>query len=277
VAADNAAAGRWETNHGGEYTAFGVGGSVTGRRGDCLVGGTLVDTPSGKKQIKDVEVGEYVLSYSGVHSCAVYRRVTAVARREATELFRVHSSLGGVVEATGNHRIYCGTVWKESSTITQGDVLLCVLPEAVQSDSVRTSEEGQDKSSVPTSMRIQLRGTDDQRKSGHEAGADLQQLQDRDVGCPAWSKGLLGQVQVGDCRKARIRIEEGADPELRCVQDDLQASKQKLRVEMLLNGVQEQDALGDYAGHEQPNMEGRRDHCSTAGWTAKGIQAGSKE
>lgn len=37
VASDNAAAGRWETSSGGEYTAFGVGGSVTGRRCDLLL------------------------------------------------------------------------------------------------------------------------------------------------------------------------------------------------------------------------------------------------
>jgi predicted phage terminase large subunit-like protein len=37
LAADNAAAGRWETNKGGEYFAVGVGGAVAGRRADLLV------------------------------------------------------------------------------------------------------------------------------------------------------------------------------------------------------------------------------------------------
>jgi predicted phage terminase large subunit-like protein len=37
LAADNAAAGRWETNRGGEYFAIGVGGAVAGRRADLLV------------------------------------------------------------------------------------------------------------------------------------------------------------------------------------------------------------------------------------------------
>jgi predicted phage terminase large subunit-like protein len=37
VAEDNSAAGRWETTAGGEYYAVGVGGSVTGRRADCVI------------------------------------------------------------------------------------------------------------------------------------------------------------------------------------------------------------------------------------------------
>lgn len=49
VAADNAAAGRWETSHGGEYTAFGVGGSVTGRRADLA----LIDDPVRSREDAD--------------------------------------------------------------------------------------------------------------------------------------------------------------------------------------------------------------------------------
>lgn len=51
VAADNAAAGRWATSQGGEYTAFGVGGSVTGRRGDLV----LIDDPVKSREDADSE------------------------------------------------------------------------------------------------------------------------------------------------------------------------------------------------------------------------------
>jgi hypothetical protein len=34
---DSKAAGRWDTNHGGEYFAVGVGGAMTGRGADLLV------------------------------------------------------------------------------------------------------------------------------------------------------------------------------------------------------------------------------------------------
>ena len=35
--ADSKAAGRWSTNHGGEYFASGVGGAITGRGADLLI------------------------------------------------------------------------------------------------------------------------------------------------------------------------------------------------------------------------------------------------
>ena len=37
IAADSKAAGRWETNKGGEYYAAGIGGSITGRGADLLI------------------------------------------------------------------------------------------------------------------------------------------------------------------------------------------------------------------------------------------------
>ena len=35
--ADSKAAGRWDTDHGGEYFAVGVGGAMTGRGADLLI------------------------------------------------------------------------------------------------------------------------------------------------------------------------------------------------------------------------------------------------
>lgn len=51
LAPDSTAAGRWGTNMGGEYTAVGVGGSVTGRRGDLIV----VDDPVRSREDADSE------------------------------------------------------------------------------------------------------------------------------------------------------------------------------------------------------------------------------
>ena len=51
LASDSTAAGRWGTNHGGEYTAAGVGGSVTGRRADLII----VDDPVRSREDADSE------------------------------------------------------------------------------------------------------------------------------------------------------------------------------------------------------------------------------
>ena len=51
VSSDNAAAGRWSTNHGGEYLSAGVGGSITGRRADL----GIIDDPVASREDADSE------------------------------------------------------------------------------------------------------------------------------------------------------------------------------------------------------------------------------
>jgi predicted phage terminase large subunit-like protein len=51
LASDNSAAGRWATDKGGQYFAVGVGGSVTGRRGDLII----VDDPVASREDADSE------------------------------------------------------------------------------------------------------------------------------------------------------------------------------------------------------------------------------
>lgn len=52
LAADSQAAGRWETNCGGEYFAAGVGGAITGRRADLVV----IDDPVRSREDADSEL-----------------------------------------------------------------------------------------------------------------------------------------------------------------------------------------------------------------------------
>ena len=46
LAADSKAAGRWNTNHGGEYFAIGVGGAVTGKGADLFI----IDDPHSEQE-----------------------------------------------------------------------------------------------------------------------------------------------------------------------------------------------------------------------------------
>ena len=52
VAADSGAAGRWETEQGGEYFATGVGGSVAGRRADL----GIIDDPVRSREDADSDL-----------------------------------------------------------------------------------------------------------------------------------------------------------------------------------------------------------------------------
>jgi predicted phage terminase large subunit-like protein len=71
---DSKAAGRWATNHAGEYFAIGVGGAVTGKGADLLIIDdphalpldTVVPTPHGFVTIKALKVGDEVYGPDGL-------------------------------------------------------------------------------------------------------------------------------------------------------------------------------------------------------------------
>ena len=143
LAPDIQAANQWETTEGGEYFAVGVLGAVTGRRADCLPGDTEVLTKSGFCAIKDVEVGTstgYVLSYDRTCGKSGFRRVVAVARRKTSQLIKIRTASGRVVEATGNHRIWTARGWTQSSSIGVGDVLMRAVWCAQDADGRRGEE-----------------------------------------------------------------------------------------------------------------------------------------
>ena len=123
VAADNQSAGRWAMSSGGEYFATGVSGSPTGRRADCLVGGTLVDVKSkGLMPIEDIKVGDYVKSFkAGVGT--VYSQVVATRRSDSCERIRIYTAAGKMVECTREHAIYVDGVFKPAQTLNVGDIL----------------------------------------------------------------------------------------------------------------------------------------------------------
>ena len=71
--ADSKAAGRWDTSHGGEYFAVGVGGAMTGRGADLLIiddphaleVSTPIPTPRGFVEIQHLCVGDEVFGPDG--------------------------------------------------------------------------------------------------------------------------------------------------------------------------------------------------------------------
>ena len=105
--ADSKAAGRWDTNHGGEYFAVGVGGAMTGRGADLLIIDdphaltldTLIPTTKGFKTVADIAIGDEVYGPDG--------KVTAVVAKSDVwrdrELYRVTTSDGEVVLCDGGH------------------------------------------------------------------------------------------------------------------------------------------------------------------------------
>lgn len=276
LAADSRAAGEWETIEGGEYKAAGVGAGITGRRADCVVGNAAVITYNGPKQIKEVSPGEFVLSYSEKEGRPVYRKVVAVAGRIATETWRIHTALGGVVEATGNHRIYCGADWKAAAAIADGDVLLRLLPEAGQSGELRTGEEAARGSELSPGVFPELRHAVEQCGARHGPGKEVQELR---IGTPAGKQepDLFGAVSIGTCKETRPENQDCASAKLRRVRQGIPAAIGDGGFAVLFDEVQERSSRDGNGGGEQSGMEGWRNTGERASQNTAQFQDGQAQ
>jgi len=107
LAVDSKAAGRWNTNKGGEYFAVGVGGMVTGRGADLLIIDdphaltldTEIPTPDGFRTMEEVRVGDFVFGPDGKPT-----EVTAKSDvYHNRPLCEVVTSDGEVIHCDGEH------------------------------------------------------------------------------------------------------------------------------------------------------------------------------
>lgn len=107
LSADSKAAGRWNTNHGGEYFAVGVSGILTGRGADLLIiddpHALHVDTPiattEGWKTIGTVNVGDEVFGPDGLPTKVVAKSDVYKQR----DLYAVMTSDGETIFADAKH------------------------------------------------------------------------------------------------------------------------------------------------------------------------------
>lgn len=121
--------------HKGVYVSQGVGGPLTGKRLDCFVAGTKVQTSLGLINIEDLPMQPAsckILSHNGKE--LTYGRLKAFASSQGFGIYRVTTKSGRVFEATGDHRVYSGGGYVEASQLAEGDVLLCSVREGCDKD-----------------------------------------------------------------------------------------------------------------------------------------------
>ncbi len=273
LAGDNAAASRWATTKGGEYFGTGVGGTITGRRADCLTGKSVVLTSGGFKRIEQIDVSSspcYVLSYEKSKHRTVYRRVAAVVRRNASEYFRIHTAAGHVVEATGNHRIYVGGIWKEAAAIVAGDVLLRALPEAAPGAGLRNGKEGAQGRHEVLLQPI-VRNSREQCCARHGSAARVQGMQEADA-AEGQEPYVLGRLPECYCQGARLSDEDGAASELRSLREDLPTNEQCDPFEVLFDALQERCSFALAIGGEQSELATRHRPEPLSGWQRGEVQ-----
>ena len=116
---DSKAAGRWNTNHGGEYFATGVGGALAGRGSDlCLAENTKVqiDDGNGIREccIREVKVGDKIKTYTSWES---------VTRKKLT----IHDKsvkINNDIQASCEHGFLTARGWVEAGDLVVGDKIL---------------------------------------------------------------------------------------------------------------------------------------------------------
>lgn len=137
---DSTSVSKWNTSLNGEFLAAGVGMSILGFRADCLVGSTQVRTKTGYNCISEIHVGDEVLAYDESKLSAGYHRVLATKRRTTDITYRIHTTDGRVVEATGNHPFYSGGRFVPANTLVVGDPLMSCVWDAEDNSRIGVGE-----------------------------------------------------------------------------------------------------------------------------------------
>ena len=136
------AADEWQTAQGGYFRAAGVGTGVTGK-GACLPAGTMITTSVGDIPIQNLQhclLSVKILAYDTDTGHLTYKAAQAFSVRQATGLYRITTTSGRVVEATGNHPFWTGRGYTEAAKLAAGDPLLRLVRQDVRARSVRDDQ-----------------------------------------------------------------------------------------------------------------------------------------
>lgn len=114
LSTDSKAAGRWNTDAGGDYFAIGVGGAVTGKGADCAYFSCKVRTKRGAIPVSDVFIGDEILTERG------FKRVTARQRVTHADTYCIDNDL----KLSANHPVFVyGQGFIPASDVELGDAL----------------------------------------------------------------------------------------------------------------------------------------------------------
>lgn len=91
---------------------------MLGRSPDCFVAGTMIETPTGRKRIEEIEVGDEVVSPFGT------RRIIAVHRSWADEIATLKYRGKEVLTGRPSHRVFTwDSGWKRLDAIGDTDIM----------------------------------------------------------------------------------------------------------------------------------------------------------
>ena len=88
----------------------------------CFLPSTLVHTSKNKIPIKDIIIGEHVISYNGTEQI---NTVEQVFKRHVSEyIYILTLESGETIEVTGNHEFLIGDTWTRADSLHTGDDII---------------------------------------------------------------------------------------------------------------------------------------------------------
>lgn len=231
----------------GSYVSQGVGGPLTGKRLDCFVAGTKVQTNIGSISIEDLPMQAAnckILSHNG--KGLTYGRLKAFASSQGFGIYRVTTKSGRVFEATGEHRVYSGRGYIEAAQLAEGDVLLCSVRQGGNKDGSGLLEAAQGWRKRWQLLLDQVRGVSD-------ADQQAKVLRNVRAKVPGGREEVLLEGVHATCG-----IEISSDfKDVRNVHDIFQYNERaKQRGEVLREAMRSQISCEGNDGREQSSLQG---------------------
>lgn len=112
--------------HLGGVLSAGLGGSITGRSGDCVLEGTLIATPTGLRPVEDVAAEDRptILSWDEHTNRVVEAEVDASRSTAKTACVEIRTTGGRTLRCTPDHRVFvAGRGYVQAHLLRPGDRL----------------------------------------------------------------------------------------------------------------------------------------------------------
>lgn len=98
---------------------------------ECMPGETLIDTPTGKKELKNLRIDDIITSYNRDVRRLENKRITHIFKSKAHDVVKVKLSNGEEIICTKNHPIYTRSGrWIEAERLAQNDYVLRLVRES---------------------------------------------------------------------------------------------------------------------------------------------------
>lgn len=92
---------------------------------ECMPGETLIDTPYGKKQLKNLRNGDIITSYNSKSNAIEDKRITHVFKSKAHDIVKIKLKNGEEIVCTGNHPVYTENgQWIDAERLVNDDYVL---------------------------------------------------------------------------------------------------------------------------------------------------------